>query len=271
MGTFFDYAFRFEGDDKALALARKKVEKFQKENAEYSGNGNCDFDMKPKDIPGGFRWGCFATGDIDDFMNEVEDLAWDGHPLRIYTYMESTDGQCWCNLSALEGPDPDGEDAFSCHLELDDAALGLDAALAYWRCERGEATDADLGMLRDRFKIAWGDGWEEYDTAWLLTAGACVRAMSLALARYPADSLAWGPIESLEEDIRSVRSDLVEMAGVDGSGLREIDTLLALLDERKISKAAPTKTGTGKASSGKGTKGKKAAGKGTKASGATTL
>lgn len=233
MGTIYDYTFRFEGNDPALARARELVEQYQAKNAQYSGNGVCDFESEPKAIPGGFEWYCYAKGDIDDFMGDVENLG-NTQPIKIHAYTESTDGQCWCNLQVLDSLDHEGNDTFRCVLDLDDAALGINSALAYERCERGIADEADLIELRARFRLAQGDGWDEDGMAWLLTAGACARAIGLGLQRMREDAPVWELIEEMDDDFRNVRTDLTTLARLGVSEMQGIDGLLAMIDERKI-------------------------------------
>lgn len=235
MGTCYDYTFRFEGDDESLSFARELVSRIQAENAEYSGNGVCDFGFGPKAIPGGFEWFFFTNGDVDDFMEEVENLVLGNNlPIRVYAYMESTDGQCWCNIEVLDALDHEEDGGFRSLLNLDDAALGIASALSYERCARGVADETDLIELCARFGLARSDGWDEDNVAWLLTAGACARALGLGLQHISADSLVWELIEEMEDDLRQVRTDLADLAGFGDSEMQGIDGLLAIINMRKI-------------------------------------
>ena len=61
MGTCIDYAFRFGGLNQAkVNLALQYIRDVQKENAEFSGNGVCDFSGDPRDDEAFKLWSCYT-------------------------------------------------------------------------------------------------------------------------------------------------------------------------------------------------------------------
>ncbi len=151
MGTFTDHQCLCQGDKESIEKAQKVIERFQGKNAKYSGNGNCDFRLKPVITEDGMKltWGFYTTGGVDDFVASLKRLTKSGG-MEYFHYVGCTDG---CNegflLTILDGKIAN---------RLDQSAdIGLRASMANASLASCVSIEA-LGTLIDVYKHATGDG-----------------------------------------------------------------------------------------------------------------
>ena len=151
MGTFTDHQCLGQGDKGSIEKARKVIERFQRKNAKYSGNGNCDFRLKPVITEDGksLSWGFYTTGGMDDLVASLKRLTKSGG-MEYFHYVGCTDG---CNegvlLTILDGKIAN---------RLDQSAdIGLRASMANASLASGVSVEA-LGTLIDVYKHVTGEG-----------------------------------------------------------------------------------------------------------------
>lgn len=151
MGTFTDHQSHCQGDKESIEKARKVIERFQRKNAKYSGNGNCDFRLKPVIAEDGKKlsWGCYTTGGMADFTDSLKRLT-NGGGMKCFHYVGCTDGtnEGWLLIFA------DGKVA---RRQRQVADIGLRASMANASLASGVSVEA-LGTLIDVYKHVTGEG-----------------------------------------------------------------------------------------------------------------
>jgi hypothetical protein len=177
MGTMVDYAYRFEGSIEAIALARAAIEALQSKHADVSGNGNCDFSLKPlRGKDGSLSWRCYATGGVEDFESDIAKLT-KTSDLRCLAYWGCTDGDSASALNCVERGKWRKMGAWP-------ADIGIAAALAIRELSTSANVEGLLALL-DALRVATNDGWDEDDYPWLLKAAVVATAISAALSSHP--------------------------------------------------------------------------------------
>lgn len=234
MSTIVDFSYRFEGEVKKIAKARAAIKKYQVDNAQYSGNGMCDYRSKPVlDESGALSWYCYAKNHMNDFDAILTPLT-KGEGLRVWAYWGTTDGCSESGLNLIENGVMDGVQGWG-------AEIGLDAAMAMVRLSK-TPTAQDLLILIRRFNLAVKDGWDEEDHPWLtvaeLMATQIGRTLTLNAGFTKNETLA-GALVDMQKKLRNaVRQSLVDYAGRAPSELGEIDGLLATIEALEIAPAA---------------------------------
>lgn len=134
MGTFTDRAYFCKGDKAVVKKARAAIERYQIKNAEYSGNGNCDFGG-PVEVAAdelSLKYWCYTTGSVEGLTNSLARLSkWSG--LYVAHYIGCTDGVNMGMLFAVESGKTIARHEFC-------ADIGLRAAMAV--AKLGEKKDA---------------------------------------------------------------------------------------------------------------------------------
>lgn len=236
MGTIVDFSYRFEGEVKKIAKARAAIKKYQVDNAQYSGNGMCDYRSKPVlDESGALSWYCYAKNHMNDFDAILTPLT-KGGGLRVWAYWGTTDGCSEAGLNLIENGIKDGVQGW-------DAEIGLDAAMAMVRLSE-TPTAQDLLVLIGRFNLALKDGWDEEDYPWLTVAELMATQIGMTLslnAGFTKDrALAVALVEMKKKLLNKVRQSLVDYAGRAPSELGEIDGLLATIEALEIATSSTT-------------------------------
>lgn len=151
MGTFTDHECLCQGDKESVEKARKVIERFQLKNAQYSGNGNCDFSLEPVITEDGksLSWGCYTTGELGDLSASLKRLSKSGD-MECFHYVGCTDG---CNEGELLTL-AEGKVAERLRQSAD---VGLRASRANARLASGVSVEA-LGTLIDVYKHVTEDG-----------------------------------------------------------------------------------------------------------------
>lgn len=234
MGTMVDYAYRFEGSADAIALARAAIEALQAKHADVSGNGNCEFNMKPaRGKDGSLSWRCYATGDIRDFDARVAKLT-KTSDLRCYAYWGCTDGD---SASALNYVERGGWETMGAW----PADIGIQAAVAI----RDLSASADVGALLalvDALRVATSDGWDEDDYPWLLKAAVVATAISAALSAHRdlvRDEGVAKALLKIKGPLGDARDDLEQFGAGRASDRRGAARLLAIIEGLEIARAVP--------------------------------
>jgi hypothetical protein len=234
MGTMVDYAYRFEGSSESIALARAAIEALQAKFAHVSGNGNCDFSLKPAGVKNGsLSWRCYATGGIGDFDARVAKLT-KSSDLRCYAYWGCTDGDSASALNFVERGKWRKMGAWP-------ADIGIQAAVAI-RDLSASANVAALLALVDALRVATSDGWDEDDYPWLLKAAVVATAISAAMARH-RDLIGEGSVAKALLKIKSplgdARDDLEQFGAGRASERQGVARLLATIEGLEIARAVP--------------------------------
>jgi hypothetical protein len=234
MGTMVDYAYRFEGSSEAIASARAAIEALQAKHADVSGNGNCDFRLKPtRGKDGSLSWRCYATGDIRDFDARVAKLT-KTSDLRCYAYWGCTDGDSASALNIVERGRWASGGAWP-------ADIGMQAAVAV----RDLSSSANVGALLalvDALRVATSDGWDEDDYPWLLKAAVVATAISAALSSHRdlirEESVAKALLK-IKGPLADARDDLEGFGAGRLSERRGAARLLAIIEGLEIARSIP--------------------------------
>ncbi len=183
MGTCVDYSFRFGGSNKTkMKKALKCIRQIQEENAEYSGNGVCDFSDEPQVRGDGLmQWSFYCKavedGPAEALCKQLISLTRGGN-FHFWFYTHCTDG---CYESSLEHYE-NGECTFdSC---WNSGILGLDDSIAMAKLE--DCCDADAAhSLLDGFLVDCNGRWNEHDCESLLNAHLAATSLARAIQRWP--------------------------------------------------------------------------------------
>lgn len=234
MGTMIDYAYLFSGSPEAVASARAAIKAYQAEYSDVSGNGNCDFDMKPTRQAGGaLLWRFYATGSVEDFDLSIDRLTASSN-LVCHSYWGTNDGYCASALNVFESG------AWTALAEWR-ADIGIDAALAI----RKLATSADAAALLAlvaALRVAASDGWDDDDYPWLLKAAVVADAISSALSAHGdlvSDAQVVKALLGIKRALRDVGDDLRRLRAGKAAQRREVDRLTAAVEALEIAQAVP--------------------------------
>lgn len=183
MGIFMDYEYRMGGSNKAkMKKALKHIRQLQVANAQYSGNGVCEFSNPPQVRGDGLmQWSCFCKaiedGPPDVLRKQLISLT-RGRDFHFWFYSYCTDG---CNESSLEHHQ-DGECAFDNY--WNSGILGLDNSIAMAKLE--DCCDADAAhSLMDSFLVDCHDEWDEDFFDDMQNACLAATSLSVAVRRWP--------------------------------------------------------------------------------------
>lgn len=234
MGTMVDYAYRFEGSTEAIAAARAAIKALQATHADVSGNGNCDFNLKPaRGKDGSLSWRCYATGGIGDFEARVAKLTRTAD-LRCHAYWGCTDGDSASALNLVERGRWAKMGAWP-------ADIGIGAALAIRELAAAPNTAALLALV-GALRVATSDGWDEDDYPWLLKAAVVAAAISTALSSHRdliRDKAVVTALLKIRGPLADARDDLEGFGAGRASDRRGAARLLATIEGLEIAHAVP--------------------------------
>lgn len=210
MGTCIDYAFRFGGLNQAkVNLALQYIRDVQKENAEFSGNGVCDFSGDPRDDEAFKLWSCYTkAGDETPLLLRLKliDLT-KGGDFTFWYYWDCTDG---CNESSVESHQ-NGE----CIADFlwEPGILGFEASIAAAtldvRSDAGAVLQLVDALLSERQCGCEPQcGWDEDDVSTLENAHAAGVALARAFKHWPnllRDETLRGTFADVTQALLSVR------------------------------------------------------------------
>lgn len=237
-----DYAFRFDGINKAkMEEALKYIRQIQEENAEYSGNGVCDFSGEPQvGDDGSVEWCCYCKAGEDtppdDLRKQFISLT-HGGDFHFWFYWECTDG---CHESSLER-----HQAGECTFDAlwNSGILGLDGSIAIAKLE--DCCDASAALfLLNSFLADCDGGWDEDDLSTLFNAHLAATSLAQAFQRWPT-LLVEQSIQSNLADINrklAVLCDGVEEFGPfdhEPEKVSELYALQAVLEAEILKQATP--------------------------------
>lgn len=181
MGTCIDYTFRFGGSNEAKTeKAREYIREIQRDTAEYSGNGVCDFSADPQDAGAFEQWHFYCkSGDPtpESLREKLIELT-NGGDFKFWFYWDCTDG---CNESSVEE-----HHAGKCIADFlwEPGILGFEASIATAtldvRSDAGAALQLVDALLSER-----QCGWDEDDVSTLENAHAAGVELARAFIHWP--------------------------------------------------------------------------------------
>jgi hypothetical protein len=199
MGSYYRYTLRFGGSNPTInETALTLIDKYQEDNAKYSGQGDCDFSNPLEDLASGLKqWDCYCNTSFGNFPNDLlDDLVplTRGCDFHIWCYSYTDDG---CYESSLIKYENGG-----CTFDgpWDTGILEIDGAIAAARLEEISDVEAALTLidiLHGNCCEGWlekGDDdddevdgdWEEEDLENLYHAHLAATTLANAFQRWPA-------------------------------------------------------------------------------------
>lgn len=253
MGTFIDCKYFCKGDKATVEKARKCIERFQKKNAAYSGNGNCDFTAPPDVTDGGtlLEYGCYTTGSMESLDSSLIRLTKSG-AMVLFNYEGCTDGTNKGDLFLIAHGKVGARHGF-------DADIGIRAASAMVMLMH-EQDDVAFSVLLECYSDSThggfiGEGWEadladedfedDGDNAVWATNGLIAGFIGKSLATYPE---LLGSARNQKALLKLRRSFVHTKGWMSKLGLCEpcvnqgVDKLIACLESLEIGLAAKAPT-----------------------------
>ena len=93
MRSFIEYEYRCKGDSEQITKSATAIEVIKNKYAEWSGNGNFNFDNEVEigGLGESLSWTCYATCDMEDIDSKLIELTASGQ-MTLFIYQGCTDG-----------------------------------------------------------------------------------------------------------------------------------------------------------------------------------
>ena len=240
MGTCIDSTFHFVGSNMAkMKEALEHIRAIQEENAEYSGNGVCDFSAEPQACDdGSMEWGCYCNASDENPAEALRDqlvaLA-QGDDFQVWFYWECTDG---CNESSLEHHQA-GECTFDEY--WNSGILGLDGSIAIAKLDHSSDTSAALSLLNSFFHYCDG-GWDEDDTSNPFNAHLAATSLAEAFQQWPTllgDHAIQSKLDAMHGKLAVLCGDGFDPFDGEPEKVRELRALQAIVEAEILKQASP--------------------------------